>query len=211
MAAEQHCGLPAMPASLHPPKPPSADPLAELQYAAIQPVDHLLDLYAQYADTARALASRLLYDRCEAEDVVQDVFLTLWRRPDRFDPARGTGRAWLMTVVRNRSMDHLRRRSLRCHEDVARLFERLPDPHPRDVLEELEGASRNAALWRLVDTLPPSQSALIRRAFVDGKTHQEIADEFGLPLGTVKGRIRLGLEKLRCAVARGMLDGVLSA
>jgi RNA polymerase sigma-70 factor, ECF subfamily len=176
----------------------------ELQYASTRPADHLLALYAQHADSARALASRLLYDRSEAEDVVQDVFLTLWRRPERFDPNRGTGRAWLLTVVRNRSMDHLRRRSLRPREDVADLCDRLPDPHPRDIVEELETAARTTMLWRLVDRLPANQAALIRRAYADGQTHQEIADEFGLPLGTVKSRIRLGLEKLRCALNGGV-------
>src|SRR5437868_725202 len=135
--------------------------------------DQLLALYTEHANSARALASRLLYDHSEAEDVIQDVFLTLWCRPERFDPARGTARAWLLTVVRNRSMDHLRRRSTHPREDVDGWFERLPDPHPRDVLEELETASRGALLWHLVDTLPANQAALIRRAFLDGLTHQE--------------------------------------
>jgi len=171
-----------------------------------KPHASLLALYSQHADSARALAARLLFDRSEAEDVVQDVFLTLWRQPDCFDPARGTGRAWLLTVVRNRSMDHLRRRCHQQREDVADFFERLPDPHPRDILEELEAAARNAVLWQLVDALPPNQAALIRRAYADGHTHQEIADELGLPLGTVKSRIRLGLDKLRCAIGSDVLD-----
>jgi RNA polymerase sigma-70 factor (ECF subfamily) len=162
-------------------------------------LQNVLTLYSENADSARALASRLLYDRCEAEDVVQDVFLTLWRRPDRFDPDRGTSRAWFLTVVRNRSLDHLRRRCHTQREDVADLAERLPDPHSPDVLEELDAAARNAELWQLVDALPPMQADLIRRAYVSGQTHQEIASETGIPLGTVKSRIRLGLDKLRCA------------
>src|SRR5438128_7045749 len=110
--------------------------MATLDYSRSAAPDHLLALYADHADSARALASRLLYDRCEAEDVVQDVFLTLWRRPGCFDPDRGTGRAWLLTVVRNRSMDHLRRRVPR--EDVSDLAERLPDPAAHDILDELD-------------------------------------------------------------------------
>jgi RNA polymerase sigma-70 factor (ECF subfamily) len=184
MAGAQHCALP--------------------EYATSQRTDHCLSLYVQHADSARALASRVLFDRCEAEDVVHDVFLNLWRWPHRFDPERGTGRAWLLTVVRNRSVDQLRRRFPR--EDVGELADRLADPHPRDVLEELEAATRKDLLWRLVDTLPPDQACLIRRAYVDGQTHQEIADETGLPLGTVKSRIRLGLEKLRCAIRRDVLN-----
>ena len=160
----------------------------------------LADLYQRHAETARAVAHRLLYDQAEAEDVVQDVFLTLWRRPNHFDPHRGTGRAWLLTVVRNRSRDHLRRRVHR--EDVTELAELLPDPEPVDALEELDAAARRDRLWRHVDSLPPEQASLIQRAYVHGRTHQEIAAETGLPLGTVKSRIRLGLEKLRVAMSR---------
>jgi RNA polymerase sigma-70 factor, ECF subfamily len=170
--------------------------------------NHVLSLYSEHADTARALAARLLFDRTEAEDVVQDVFLTLWRRPDCFDPERGTSRAWLLTVVRNRSLDHLRRRSLRRREDIAEFAERLPDPCTADVLEELSSAARAEQLWRLVDALPPCQADLIRRAFVSGQTHQEIAEQTGLPLGTVKSRIRLGLDKLRCGMRSATLAEV---
>ena len=173
---------------------------AQLQYAPPQTPDHVLALYSEYADTALALASRLLYDRSEAEDVVQDVFLTLYRRPTCFDPKRGSGRAWLLTVVRNRSLDRLRRRASRLREDVSELAERLPDPSACDMLDELSAAARGELVWRLVDALPRCQADLIRRAFVSGQTHQEIADATGLPLGTVKSRIRLGLEKLRGAI-----------
>jgi RNA polymerase sigma-70 factor (ECF subfamily) len=193
-------------------------------YAATPPIDHpafwsdealllrvggqrtdgvaLADLYQRHAEHARAVAHRLLYDQAEAEDVVQDVFLTLWHRPHHFDPQRGTGRAWLLTVVRNRSRDHLRRRVQR--DDVADLAEVLPDPEPVDALEELDAATRRDLLWRHVGSLPPEQAALIKRAYLKGQTHQEISAETGLPLGTVKSRIRLGLEKLRVAVSRDL-------
>jgi RNA polymerase sigma-70 factor (ECF subfamily) len=167
-----------------------------------------MSLYSQHADTARAVARRLLYDRCEAEDVVQDVFLTLWRRPDRFDPERGTGRAWLLTVVRNRSLDHLRRRTLRLCEDLTDLAEQLPDPHAADAEHELDATARAELLWQLVDALPRCQEDLIRRAFVSGQTHQEIAEQTRLPLGTVKSRIRLALEKLRCGIRSATLADV---
>ena len=78
----------------------------------------------------------------------------------------------------------------------------LADLQTPDVLEELDAAAQSDLLWRLVDSLPPCQADLIRRAFVSGQTHQEIADQTGLPLGTVKSRIRLGLEKLRFALSR---------
>jgi RNA polymerase sigma-70 factor, ECF subfamily len=179
-----------------------------LDYAPAAAPDHFLALYAQHAETARALASRLLFDRSEAEDVVQDVFLRLWDRPECFDPRRGTGRAWLLTVVRNRSLDRLRRRALHPPGDVADLAERLPDPQAGDVLDELTSAARAELLWQLVDKLPPCQADLIRRAFIQGQTHHEIAEDTGLPLGTVKSRIRLALEKLRCGMRSATLAEV---
>jgi RNA polymerase sigma-70 factor (ECF subfamily) len=182
--------------------------LSVLQYAPTSAPDHLLALYAEYVNTARALASRLLYDPCEAEDVVQDVFLTLWRRPECFDPQRGTGRSWLLTVVRNRSLDYLRRRCHVAHKDVTEMEDRLVDPHCSDVLEELATSASSELLWHLVDGLPPCQADLIRRSFISGQTHQEIADATGLPLGTVKSRIRLGLEKLRVSMRSATLADV---
>ncbi|HEY0583272.1 MAG TPA: sigma-70 family RNA polymerase sigma factor [Chloroflexota bacterium] len=178
-------------------------------YAPTPRPDHLLSLYSEHADCARALACRLVYDRCEAEDIVQDVFLTLYGHPECFDPDRGTSRAWLLTVVRNRTMDHLRRRAGRSREDVSLLADRLADPHIPDVIDLLDAAARSTVLWRLVDELPATQADLIRRAYVSGQTHQQIAAETGLPLGTVKSRIRLGLEKLRYAIgATATLEGV---
>lgn len=188
---------------------PALDPASSfVSYAPTNAPDQFLSLYAEHADTARALACRLLYDRCEAEDIVQDVFLTLWRRPDCLNSQRGTSRAWLLTVVRNRSLDCLRRRCRRPREDVSDLADRLPDPAPVDMLDDLTAASRAELVWRLVAELPTSQADLIRRAFVNGQTHREIANETGLPLGTVKSRIRLGLEKLRCAMQNPTLAAV---
>jgi RNA polymerase sigma-70 factor, ECF subfamily len=83
---------------------------------------------------------------------------------------------------------------------VADLAERLPDSNGHDMFDDLEASLLKEQLWRLVDTLPPSQADLIRRAYVSGQTHFEIAAATGIPLGTVKSRIRLGLEKLRCAM-----------
>lgn len=179
-----------------------------VEYAPTSSPDQLLALYSEHASTARALACRLLFDRNEAEDVVQDVFLTLYCRPQCYDPDRGTGRAWLLTVVRNRSLDQLRRRAIRRREDVDELAERLPDPENSDMTDDLIAAARGELLWRLVDTLPKCQADLIRRAYVSGQTHWEIAEKTGLPLGTVKSRIRLGLEKLRAAISAATLAGV---
>jgi RNA polymerase sigma-70 factor, ECF subfamily len=125
------------------------------KYAEGAAPDHLVELYTAHAHTARELACRLLFDQAEAEDVVHDVFLNLWGRPTVFDPARGSGRAFVMTVVRNRSRDHLRRRVPR--EDVDDLAERLCDPYATDVVDALASAARSDQLWRLVASLPAAQ------------------------------------------------------
>jgi RNA polymerase sigma-70 factor (ECF subfamily) len=91
---------------------------------------------------------------------------------------------------------------------VSDLADRLADPASADIADELDATFRGEMLWRLVDRLPPCQADLIRRAFVSGQTHQEIAAQTGLPLGTVKSRIRLGLEKLRCAMRNATLASV---
>src|SRR6266699_2499051 len=118
MAGPRDCPLPAMPTAA-----------AHLEYAPYDEPDQLLALYSEHAATARALACRLLYDRSEAEDVVQDVFLT---------------------VLRNRSLDHLRRRCSRPLEDVGDLAERLSDPHTENAFDELEAIASGELLWRLV-------------------------------------------------------------
>jgi RNA polymerase sigma-70 factor (ECF subfamily) len=133
---------------------------------------------------------------------------TAGRRPDCFDPDRGTGRARLLTIVRNRSLDHLRRRCQQAREDVLDLADRLPDPRAADVLDEFASAARAELLWHLVGALPPCQADLIRCSFISGQTHQGIADATGLPLGTVKSRIRLGLEKLRAGMRSATLADV---
>lgn len=158
----------------------------------------LATLYQRHAGSARALARHLLADPVEAEDVVQDVFLTLWGRPCHFDPGRGAGRSWLLRVVRNRSLDHLRRRPRNHGEDG---LEFLEDEGALSELEGLGDAVDAGQLWATVERLPAVQRELIRRAYVQGHTHQQIAAETGLPLGTVKSRIRLGIEKLRVQLA----------
>jgi RNA polymerase sigma-70 factor (ECF subfamily) len=150
----------------------------------------------------------MLLDPSDAEDVVHDVFVTFFRRPGCFDPERGSSRAWLLTVVRNRSLDRLRRRATHPRADLNSVADHLVDPNAADALDELHTAAQAEVLWRLVDALPRNQADLIRRAFVNGRTHQEIAEDTGLPLGTVKSRIRLGLDKLRGALRTATLADI---
>ena len=161
----------------------------------------LAELHARHADACRALATRVLGDGVDAEDVVQDVFLTLWNRPERFDPDRGTGRAWLLSVVRHRAVDRLRRRHHQPHHDVTEMTDRLADRQAPSAFEEIYASVRLASIQQAMERLPSEQRSLIVRTYFQGQTHQEIASTTGLPLGTVKGRIRLGLQKLGCSLA----------
>ena len=160
----------------------------------------LLALYDRYARLAFALAYRVLGDGPSAEEVVQDAFLQVWRRAGAFDPGRGSNaRAWLLTIVRHRAIDLRRRAASRSSRDVAleAVEPVLAGPDPWDeVLATLERDRVRAA----VTDLPAEQRQAIELAYYEGLTQREIAERTGLPLGTVKGRLRLGLQKLAAAL-----------
>jgi RNA polymerase sigma-70 factor, ECF subfamily len=152
-------------------------------------------LHDRHQSAALGLACRILRDRSMAEDVVQDAFLTIWRQPERYDPDRGTVRCWLLAIVHHRSIDKLRRLST-----AGRVVELTPDIVDRGAVDPsdlavmtLEREHIQAALARL----PIEQRRAIELSFLHGRTHAEIAELMNCPLGTVKGRIRIGLDKLR--------------
>ena len=158
------------------------------------------ELYDRYASVAMAVAHRILSDREQAEDVVHDAFVAVWTRIGSFDPARGTLRAWLLTVVRNRAIDRLRAR--RPEPDVAQLDEQSllstgPNPTWEEAARRLSAADLRAAM----DSLPAEQRTAIELAYFGGRTYREIAVLTGVPLGTANGRLRLGLARLRDALA----------
>jgi RNA polymerase sigma-70 factor (ECF subfamily) len=151
----------------------------------------------RHADAAVSLAYRMIGRRSTAEDVVQEAFLSLWRSGPRFDRTRGSVRNWMLGIVHNRAIDTLRRdgpRESRRASDEG-LEERLP------ALEEteVEVARRDEAreVRSALDQLPDEQSRVIELAYFAGFTHTEIAAMLDVPVGTVKGRMRLGLQKLR--------------
>jgi RNA polymerase sigma-70 factor (ECF subfamily) len=158
----------------------------------------LESLYDRHHQMAMGLALRIVRDRSMAEDIVQDAYLTLWRQPDRFDPRRGSVRGWLLTIVHHKSVDRLRRQS-RAHRVVELTAECIDDTaDPGDLaVQSVERDQLRAAL----DRLPAFQRRAIELAFLHGRTHAEIAELMHCPLGTVKGRIRIGLEKLRAGIA----------
>ncbi len=156
-------------------------------------------LYDRYGRLAFSLANRVVSDASVAEDVVQEAFLAVWRNSDSYRPDRGSVRTWLCTIVHNRALDRLRGKSGRARRDLS--LEVLPvdrsdgeqDGVWRTVAEEME----RDRVRRAVETLSPDQRQAIELAYYSGYSQSEIAELTKVPLGTIKGRTRLALTKLR--------------
>ncbi|HEX4110537.1 MAG TPA: sigma-70 family RNA polymerase sigma factor [Solirubrobacteraceae bacterium] len=160
-------------------------------------------VYERHADAAFSLAYRMCGQRGVAEDVVQEAFLSLWRSSSRYDGARGSVRTWVLGIVHNRAIDALRRgvvhdRRRASDEGIEERFE-SPDRIDAEVVRRDEAQGLRAA----IDDLPAEQSRVIELAYYGGFTHTEIASILDAPIGTVKGRMRLGLAKLRTALGEG--------
>ena len=164
------------------------------------PAPQLADLEALYDAHHRqaiGLAYRIVGDLGDAEEVVQEVFLSVWRTGHQYDPARGSTHAWVLSMVRNRSIDVLRARSRRPTQP---LVEGLDPPDSEDVpARAVSNVDADAARVAL-NSLPPEQKQAIELAYFGGLTHTEIATQLAAPIGTIKGRIRLGLDRLRTAM-----------
>jgi len=160
-------------------------------------------LYDRYGNLVYSVSLRILGDVHAAEDVVQDVFLRVWRKPDHYDAARGRFMTWLMSVTRNRAIDERRSRGRRLRFEVgsAPLDGEGPQSDDADdpALATLQADERSAIRRALVG-LPAEQRSAIELAYYGGLTQQEIARALGEPLGTVKTRIRLGMRKMRAAL-----------
>jgi RNA polymerase sigma-70 factor, ECF subfamily len=154
-------------------------------------------VYERHATAAFSLAYRMTGTRSAAEDVVQEAFLALWRSGARYDRTRGSVRTWVLGIVHNRAIDALRRSVVRDRRRASDegLEERLEARERTDV----EAARRDEAreVRSALRALPEEQSRVIELAYFGGFSHSEIAELLGAPIGTVKGRMRLGLEKMR--------------
>ncbi len=159
--------------------------------------DALKPLYHRYAPLVFHLAAQTL-DSAAAEDIVQDVFLSVWHKADTFDPKRGPFRPWLLQIAHFRILNELRRRSRRPQLDgeAETTLQDLPDSNPEPIEAAWE-TYRREAVRAAVDRLPPPQRQALRMAFFEDLTHDQVADALDLPLGTVKTRIRSGLSTLR--------------
>jgi RNA polymerase sigma-70 factor, ECF subfamily len=154
-------------------------------------------VFDRHAGLALSLAYRICGRRATAEEAVQEAFLSLWRSGARYDPTRGSVRSWVLGVVHNRAVDALRRHAVRDSRDVgdASLAERVPARE----LTEVEAARReeSSRVRGALGELPAEQRQVIELAYFGGFSQSEIAEMLGAPLGTVKGRMRLGLTRLR--------------
>lgn len=160
-------------------------------------------IFDRHSGVAFSLAYRMCGRRSTAEDIVQEAFMSLWRAGGRYDRSRGSVRSWLLGVVHNRAIDAFRRSSVREAKDVYddELAARMPAGESTDgeALRRAEAAGVRNAL----EALPEEQRRVIELAYFGGFTHMQIAEMLSLPAGTVKGRMRLGLSKLRIALGDG--------
>jgi RNA polymerase sigma factor (sigma-70 family) len=169
---------------------------------ALEKPEALKPLFKRYAPLVFHIASQTL-DSATAEDVVQDVFLSVWRKADTFDPHRGSFRPWLLQIAHFRILNELRARSRRPRLDPdvdAEILDELPDTgtEPQEAAWQ---AYRQEAVRAAVDRLPPVQRQALSLAFFDELTHDQVAVALNLPLGTVKTRIRAAVQRLRFILA----------
>jgi RNA polymerase sigma-70 factor (ECF subfamily) len=164
--------------------------------------DAFTRFYDRHAALVHTFALRILRDRGEAEEVVQDVFLQVWRQAASYTTDRGTPEAWLITLTRSRGIDKLRSRRRR--DEMVRPADN-PDRLPESAVQESAAgpAEARATLGGVLADLPAAQRSVLELAYFDGLTQSEIAARLGEPLGTVKTRMRSGLERLRGALAAG--------
>ena len=139
---------------------------------------------------------RILDDRSEAEEVLQETYITVWRRAGTFDPDRASAITWLVTVARNKALDRVRADKVRRLEAPLDDAEEIPDGIP-SALSDIENAQQVRALHDCLEKLDSDQQASIRTAFLEGATYDELARRRGVPLGTMKSWIRRGLISLR--------------
>ena len=164
----------------------------------------LAKLYDRHSGLAYTVIVRILGSLSDAEDVLQETFVRVWSRADTYNPLLGSPATWLARIARNRAIDRLRARRVRAKVAIEPAVQvaddgpRSGEPVTRDTPETLlDGRTTAGAVRTALATLTPSQRALIEAAFFEGYTQSELATRFGVPLGTVKTRIRTGLIAMR--------------
>lgn len=153
----------------------------------------LNEIYDQFSSFVYGLALRVIGDARAAEDVSQDVFVTVWERPAAFDPDRGSLRTWLGTLAHRRAVDHVRREEARRRRAIKDAARPMSTPDVEEMALALVTAER---VRSALDTLPDEQRRAIQLAYFGGKTYRQVAEVLGIPEGTAKSRLRLGLRRI---------------
>lgn len=183
----------------------NAEPTDEMLMAGIQRREEsaLTMLYYRHSKLLRSVISRCVYDQQHSEDLLQEVFVEIWNRADHYSEEKGRALGWLITLARRRALDRVRRfqayfraeQRLRAQEEGSPLNDHIADGDA-----ELEHRDLGARLEQALATLPPAQAQAVRLAYQEGLSQREIVARTGIPLGTIKTRIELGLRKLKSAM-----------
>ena len=153
-------------------------------------------LYDRHARAAYSLAYRMMGEKQAAEDIAQDAFLKVWRSAESYRAERGSVRTWILSIVHNRAIDQLRSMASR-RRMQDKVEASVPRSQPSEAFSEIWRNSQREQVREALGALPPEQLKILELAYFSGYTHVEIAELLGLPLGTIKGRMRLGLKKMR--------------
>ena len=181
----------------------------ELISAICQGADWALEtLYQRYHRYAYTLAYRILHDSTAAEDIVQEVFLSVWRKAASYQKHHGSVFSWLQAIVHHRAIDRVRSAAHRDHQWTPLQVEGEQDPagDQCEVWEQAWHHEQGELIRQVLEQLPSEQRQVIELAYFGGYTHAEIAEKVNIPLGTVKGRMRLGLQKMKHLLREYGLD-----
>lgn len=162
----------------------------------------LTELYDQFGSYVYGLAARVIGDRRAAEDITQDVFLSLWERPEAFEPERGKLRTFVGTLAHRRAIDFVRREEARRRRAAREASGHVPIPDVDELAMAIVAAEQVRAE---IERLPAEQREAIELAYFGGRTYRQVAEELGIPEGTAKSRMRLGLRRIADALtAKGL-------
>ena len=164
------------------------------------------ELYRRYSSSALGLAMRILGERSMAEEVLQEVFLSVWRRAAGYDPARGSVRSWIFSQIHHRSVDVVRREEAERRRSTSTVEREAIEGEIDEVAEEDWLRARREQVRRALDHLSPEQRRMIELAYFGGLTQSEVARETGVPLGTVKSRTLAAMRRMRDALHGAALE-----
>lgn len=174
----------------------------------------LEELHRRHSPTLKAVIVRVLHNEHSAEDLLQEVFLEIWRLANRYSQEKGKALGWMITLARRRAIDRLRREQayFRVEERFQKETEQQPEAWTHNRVEEdIEASDIRQILSKILDTLPPAQKDAVELAFYKGMSQREIASHTNIPLGTIKTRLELGVRKIASRLRDVMGDVPLSS